>query len=190
MSKKLHRNGSFRLRNYDYGRNGFYFVTICVKHREHYFGEIFDGAVRYTHLGHVAEKLWQQIPRHFPFVMLDECIVMPDHVHGVIVIDKTDGEIRDERCVGAHNYARLRGWETKFSGNKFGPQSQNLASIIRSYKIAVQAFANRHNIAFAWQPRYHDRIIRTERELNNFDYKISPIERWGFFICLPLEAEK
>ena len=158
----MHRNGSTRLRHYDYGRNGFYFVTICTKPRSDDFGKIINGEMKYTDLGYAAIKCWQKITKHFPFVMLDEFVIMSDHVHGIIIINK----INDVR-VGAHNYARLRVREPSFSGNKFGPQSQNLGSIIRSYKIAVKQYANQHNVPFAWQPRYYDRIIRNERELNN-----------------------
>ncbi len=163
MSKKLDRNGSFRLSDYDYGRNGFYFVTICVKPRENRFGNIVQYEMEYTHFGKIAKTLWEQIPKHFPFVLLDEFIVMPDHIHGIIVIDKTH-ELTYP--VGAHNYARLQKRPILYK-NKFGPQSKNLGSIIRAYKIAVKTYANHHHIPFAWQPRYYDRIIRNERELNN-----------------------
>lgn len=169
MFKKLHRNGSIRLSNYDYGRSGFYFVTICTKPRLDDFGKIIDNEMEYTDLGNMATEFWKQIPKHFPFVILDEFVVMPDHVHGIIIIDKL---IDNDRHVGAHNYARLQKRPTVHK-NKFGPQSQNLGSIIRAFKIAVQTYANQHNIPFAWQSRYYDRIIRNERELNNIRRYIS-----------------
>lgn len=171
MFKKLHKNGSFRLNHFDYGQNGYYFVTICTKSRHNYFGVITNGKINYNPLGNIAIKYWQKIAQHFSFVIIDEFIVMPDHIHGIIVIDKTRNDA-EPHYVGAHNYARLpvrqlRPGKTKFYKNTFGPQSKNLASIIRSYKIAVQTYANRHCIPFAWQPRYYDRIIRNERELTN-----------------------
>ena len=102
-------------------------------------------------IGKIALKYWQQIPKHFPFVLLDEYIIMPNHIHGILVIDKP---------VETQNFASLR------NGNKFGPQSRNLASIIRGSKIGVKKWAITHNFDFFWQPRYYDHIIRNEESLN------------------------
>ena len=128
--KNKYRNESTRLKNWDYGSNGNYFVTICTKNMEHYFGDIarivpivpFVGMQNfaslqteqsgqlcehhYTQIGQIAFDFWKEIPNHFPFVILDEFIIMPNHVHGIIAINKTVHE--------------------KWQPNKFGPQSQNL----------------------------------------------------------------
>ena len=116
--------------------------------------------MQYNNLGYVAAKYWSEIPDHFSFVTSDEFIVMPDHVHGIICINKPYLD------VGAQNFARLQKQPMPYE-NMFGPQSKNLGSIIRGYKIAVTKYANENNIPFGWQPRYYDRIIRNERELNN-----------------------
>jgi len=161
MLQKLHRNGSIRLSDYDYSRNGFYFVTICVKPREHYFGNIIQSEMTYTNFGKIAKQFWEKIPKHFPFVMLDEFIVMPDHVHGIIVIDKPNVDARYDGFVGACHGMRLR-------GNIFSkPKRGSLWTIINHFKGSVTRWANQNNIPFAWQPRYYERIIRNERELNN-----------------------
>lgn len=73
-----HHRHSIRLRGYDYSQGGAYFVTICVDNREC----LFDDRV----LRRVAETYWRTLPQHFPNVVLDEWIVMPNHLHGVIVI--------------------------------------------------------------------------------------------------------
>ena len=83
-----YRIESSRLRDWDYGRNASYFVTICTRNREKFFGEILDGEMHLSEMGHEAEKYWQEIPDLFPFVILDEFIVMPNHMHGIAIIDK------------------------------------------------------------------------------------------------------
>jgi putative transposase len=153
--KGKHRIQSARLNGWDYGSHGLYFVTICTKDRVPYFGEIINNTVETQNfaslqpskLGKIAYNNWLDIPKHFPFVEIDEYIIMPDHVHGIIFINKPD--------------------KTDWQPNKFGSQSQNLASIIRGYKVSVKKYATLNNIEFSWQPRYYDRVIRNEIEYSN-----------------------
>jgi len=83
---------STRLENYDYAQNGLYFVTICTKDREELFGEIKDEKMILNEVGRIVNQFWQEIPKHFPFVNLDEFVVMPNHVHGIIEISKNPVE--------------------------------------------------------------------------------------------------
>lgn len=94
-----YRIPSARLQNRDYGWNAAYFVTICTKDKEHYFGEIEKThdienpfTVRFSEIGHIANNFWLEIPKHFPFAILGTHVVMPNHVHGIIIIDKPDNE--------------------------------------------------------------------------------------------------
>ena len=140
-----------RLRGYDYGSNGFYFVTICTKHRNHYFGEIpvetgNCPSLQPTIIGQTAIKYWTEIPKHYPFVELDEFVAMPNHIHGILFFDRPE--------------------KTHWQPNQFGGQSQNLGAVIRAFKSTTKRYANQNNIEFDWQSRYHDRIIRNEKELN------------------------
>ncbi len=157
-----YRIGSTRLKGYDYGSDGGYFVTICTNDRENYFGEIRNGIMGLNDLGLVAHKCWQAIPDHFPFVVLDEFVVMPNHIHGVLFIGMTGHGVETQ------DFASLREIrnKTKPMGNEFGPQSRNLASIIRGYKIGVTKYARENGLVFSWQSRFHDRIIRNEQELD------------------------
>ena len=100
-----------------------------------------------TPIAEIAHNNWSDIPNHFPFVELDEFVVMPNHLHGILFINKPD--------------------KTDWQPNKFGGQSQNLASIIRNYKGSVKTYATTNNIEFDWQPRYYDRVIRNEKEYEN-----------------------
>jgi putative transposase len=146
--KGKYRISSERLVGWDYGQNAAYFVTICTANHNLDFGEINDGVMVHKPLGRAAQDCWQEIPNHFPFVLMDEFVVMPNHVHGILVIDKT---IENSRSTGNQP-------------GRFGPQSQNLASIVRGYKIGVTKYARQNDIPFTWQSRYYDHVIRNKPE--------------------------
>jgi len=174
--RNKYRNSSTRLQNWDYGWNAPYFVTICTKNREHYFGKIVDGEMQLSEIGGIAQQFWREIPGHFPFVIPDVFVIMPNHVHGIIVINKTD----DGHDVGTQNFASLRRQHKKSRyKNKFGPQSQNLASIIRGYKTGVKKYATMNNIDFKWQLRYNDHIIRDKQSFDRIrNYINTNIKNW------------
>ena len=153
LFKNKYRIPFTRLKGWDYSKDGYYFVTICVKNKICLFGRINKGKMMFTEIGRIAFKCWQEIPEHFPFVRLDEYIIMPNHVHGIVVIDKSND------VTSLH--------QRKWNPNKFGPQSNNLASIIRGFKISVKKWATTNDIYFEWQPRFYERIIRNEKELKN-----------------------
>ena len=156
-----------RLQNWDYGANAPYFVTICTANRKHFFGQVVNGEMQLSEIGKMAETFWMAIPEHFPFVQLDAFVVMPNHVHGIIVIDKTDEEhSKDTKsCVSTKN--------------QFGPQSKNLASIVRGFKIGVKKYASIHQIDFAWQSLYHDHIIRNDIAYQRIhDYILNNPKKW------------
>lgn len=81
-----HNRRSIRLQGYDYSRAGAYFVTVCAYNRRCLFGDVVDGEMRVNLGGHVVEACWDAIPDHFPGVELDAFVVMPNHLHGVVVI--------------------------------------------------------------------------------------------------------
>lgn len=88
---------SVRLKNYDYSQGGFYFVTICTKKKEYYFGNIVNEKMVLNEMGQMAQKCWIEIPWHFDNVLLDEYVIMPNHIHGIICIndDKQRGNDGD-----------------------------------------------------------------------------------------------
>ena len=83
-----YRIPSARASWWDYGSNAAYFVTICTQNRIHFFGEIEKQTMVLSALGKHAETCWYDIPNHFPFVQLGAFVIMPNHVHGIIIIDK------------------------------------------------------------------------------------------------------
>lgn len=185
--RNKYRIPSARLENWNYGSNAIYFVTICTNNRVKYFGEIVktqdfassQKTMQLSEIGTIAQKCWVEIPNHFPFVELGEFIVMPNHVHGIIIIDKPLNDIGDTNAiVETQNFASLP--EPKPDNhNKFGPQSKNLASIIRGFKIGVTKFARNNKIEFDWQSRFHDHIIRNDESFQRIsDYIINNPSKW------------
>lgn len=168
-----YRVESARLSSWNYGWNGAYFVTICTQNREPFFGEISSKKMHLSEIGKIADTCWQDIPNHFPFVQLGEFIVMPNHVHGIIIIDKpNDGTVETQDFTTENipkfnpnsetqDFASLPNLK-QTPQNEFGPQSKNLASIIRGFKIGVTKNTRKIRSDFKWQSRFHDHIIRNE----------------------------
>jgi len=152
-----------------------------------------NGEMYLSEIGEIAQQFWHDIPYHFPFVLLDAFVIMPNHVHGIIIINKNDdgryigGEDGgDNGCgngvVETQNFASLQHYnhEQLHPKNKFGSQSKNLASIIRGYKTGVKKYATMNNINFTWQPRYNDRIIRNNQSFNRIQkYINNNVKNWG-----------
>ncbi len=164
-----YRIPSARLQNWDYGNCGSYFITICTKNREHYFGEIIDGEMKLNELGNIAAAEWIKTKELRPDMNLElgEYVVMPNHFHAVIFIGENEyntagGAMKIDggnfTCRDAMH--RVSTGEMETTANKFGPQSKNLGFIVRGYKSAVTTYARKNNIPFAWQSRFHDHIIR------------------------------
>jgi len=76
-----------RLQNYNYGKNGYYFITICTKNRKPFFGKIINDKMKLSNIGKIAQQCYREIPNHFNNVKLDEYVIMPDHIHGIIMIN-------------------------------------------------------------------------------------------------------
>ena len=168
LYKNKYRIPTARATWHDY-KGGSYFVTICTKDRESYFGHIADGQMKYTDLGIYANDCLQAIPLHFPDAEIPVSIVMPNHIHAIIIINTPTPHVETQ------NFASLQ----KETIQKFGPQSRNLASIVRGFKIGVTKYANNHDISFAWQPRFHDHIIRSQYEMNCIgDYINNNVAQW------------
>ena len=121
-------------------------------------------------LGNIVEKCWVNIPDHFENVTLDEFIIMPNHVHGIIEIigDNTVG--RDVAC----------NVSTPKHLSNISPKSGSISTIIRSYKSAVtRSIRKHHNSQFAWQPRFYDHVIRNNHALENIqNYIQKNPENW------------
>lgn len=172
MSEKFqnkYRTHSTRLQNWDYGWNAAYFITICIKNKECYFGNINNGKIILSEIGIIAEQYWNEIQNQFSYVRLDAFVVMPDHIHGIIVIDKNRPGYRFRciRCRGAINRVSTTDTIQKktggITGNKNPMLNDNLSRIIRWYKGRVTFEIRKIQACFEWQPRFYDHIVRDDK---------------------------
>ncbi|MEN8194667.1 MAG: transposase [Bacteroidota bacterium] len=140
-----------RLSEYDYSQNGYYFITICTKNKGEYFGKINNGKILLSEIGNLTKKHWNEISQHFPFIELDEYVIMPNHIHGIIIID-------NENNVGNNYSCSLQNRNMEL-----------LPKIISQFKSSVtrQIRKQFNNYDFAWQKSFFDHIIRTEKSLFN-----------------------
>lgn len=146
---------------WDYGWAAANFVTIFTKDRRHYFGEVNDGKMNLTPVGAIADVLWYEIKNHANHVELDEFVVMPNHIHGILVLKN------DSPVVGTGDALSLQpGVQTGIQqpGQKRfqNPGINTLSSIVGSYKSAVTRHLRRLGFKFEWQSRFHDHIIRDD----------------------------
>ena len=159
---------------WDYGNDGAYLITICTKNRECYFGNVVDAKMQLSHIGLLADVFWHEIKNHAKNVRLDAFQVMPNHIHGVLILNgnerETDNEthaINPTRIVETTHALSLppdSSPQPSSPGQKrFQHQGSNtISSIIGSYKSAVTKHAHRLGYEFDWQDRFHDNIIRDE----------------------------
>jgi putative transposase len=139
-----HHRRSIRIQGFDYGYPGAYFITIVTYQRDRIFGNIVDGKMRLNALGAITGECWRAIPEHFPNVDLGTYVIMPNHVHGIIVINENRMATDSSPSVGAQHAAPL-------------PQIPNikpgsLGAIVRSFKSAVTRRVGRElNTTGIWQ---------------------------------------
>ena len=160
----IHHRRSIRLKAYDYSQTGLYFVTICTRNREHLFGEIRDGKMALNAYGRIAHDEWLKTANIRCNVELDKFVVMPNHIHGIIVI--TDNIVSPRRGV-LHTPLASDGDQMIIGGVCNTPlrsPSQTVGAIIRGYKTAVTKQLNKFEcFGTIWQRNYHEHIIRTNR---------------------------
>ena len=167
MSEKFkgkYRNESARLQTWDYGSDGAYFITICTQDKEHFFGEIKNGQMRVSPAGAIAFVFWNEIKNRAKNIELGEFVVMPNHVHGILILDgNNDGSthvgtrpalslppetppiVRTTHALSQPNALSLPPGQSRFQN-----QGKNtISSIVGSYKSAVTKYCNRLHLPFA-----------------------------------------
>jgi REP element-mobilizing transposase RayT len=163
-SQKHHRR-SIRLQNYDYAQPGAYFITIVTWRRECLFGEVVDGQMVFTKFGLVAKLQWEKLPKRFPNIELGAFAIMPNHMHGIIVIMNgrgTAGKLSDPNGEPSRRAPTHEQFQKPVSGS--------IPTIVRSYKSSVSYRVNlmrgTHNVP-VWHRNYYEHIIRNEQDLQN-----------------------
>ena len=161
---KYHGRGrqSIRLPGYDYAQPGAYFITVCTYHRIHLFGEIANDIVRLSEFGHLVQAVWDDLPNHYAHVVTDAFVIMPNHIHGIIVLDPPIG-------------AGLKPAPTK--GN------HGLTEIVRGLKtFSARHINKRRNTTgtHIWQRGYHEHIIRNDGSIDRIrEYIVNNPMKWG-----------
>lgn len=193
-----HHRESIRLKGYDYAQPGAYFVTVCTWQRAFLFGKIENGDIYLSKAGQIAQSEWLRLAKRFQNVDFSEFVVMPNHVHGIIVfIDTECGRgtaengndlvieltrraptiAKNSRCVppsaGDSDLSPIR--------ERFGhPVAGSIPTIVRSYKSAVTLRVNhlfQVNSAPLWQRNYYEHVIRNEAEYER-NHKYIQGNRW------------
>ncbi len=148
--KNKYRIPSSRLPNWDYSSPGAYFITICTENKIHNLGSIQNGKSILSPIGVIADIMWHEIKNHARNVELGAFIVMPNHVHGMLIL--TEANRNSDGPVGK---------------NRFQNQGKNsVSSIIGGYKSAVTKHARRMGFTFAWQAQFWDHVVRTEGDFH------------------------
>lgn len=183
--REKHHRRSIRLKGYDYTSVGSYFITICTFQRECLFGTITDGEMQLNQYGKIVHSHWQNLPKYHPRLELDEFVIMPNHIHGILfLIDNNDISSDHHNSVGAglaDNFEVNAGATCKTRPYKISiptkpAPTNNLATennhgipeIIRGFKTFSARRVNqiRHTSGIpVWQRNYYDHIIRDETSL-------------------------
>jgi REP element-mobilizing transposase RayT len=188
-----HHRRSIRLKGYDYTSPGAYFVTICVRGGECLLGEVVDGKMQLNEWGRVVGYYWGRMPRHFPHVELDAWVVMPNHVHGIIVItDRPTG--RGEASLTTRSLPEsappgpVSSPAKPVSGDASplrptGASSGSLGAIVGNFKSVTTRRINRMRKTPGmpvWQRNYWEHIVRDGKSLNRIrEYIRTNAARWA-----------
>jgi putative transposase len=194
--KNKYRIPSARLPNWDYANDGAYFITICTANRQHFFGECVNGKMALTTAGIIVQGLWYDIPNHSPTVELGEFVVMPNHIHGILILDNSkttpadnivetlpatsengDNENHDDENTDKKKTLRA----TSLQMQKISPKSGSVSRILGSYKSSCTRHINLAfpDLNFGWQTRFWDNIIRDDQAFENIsNYIVNNPKSW------------
>ena len=170
LYQQKYRITSARATWWDYKNEGLYFITICTQNKQHYFGKILKGTMHLSGIGHIVQQQWVKTAeiRCDMNLTLGEFVVMPNHFHAIIGIGKNkynEHSIKD--VVIPNRRDTMHCVSTEGAKNRFGPQSKNLASIIRGFKSSVTSRALLVHADFKWQKGFHDHIIKNDTSHQN-----------------------
>lgn len=159
------RRRSIRLPHYDYAQRGVYFITLCVQHRRSLFGDVIDGSMVLKNLGEIVATEWRRTSEIRPNIVVDEFVVMPNHLHGLIVMEP------------------LRRGVSHTPGEKFRSPAQTVGAIVRGFKGSTTRLINELQGTpgvMLWQRNYYEHIVRDDRELQRIrEYIANNPAQWA-----------
>ncbi len=179
LFKNAFRIESTRLKEYDYSRPGGYFVTICVHNHRRLFGDVQEEEMILSPVGKIARRCWEETPEHFDNITLDEFVIMPNHMHGIIMINDGDEcdkntERRDVQLNVSTDISPTKlNVSTSISSKlnrikAISPKRGTLSVVVRTYKAAVTTMCRRNGYDnFKWQSRFYEHIIRDDEDLQD-----------------------
>ena len=171
--KKTHERINTRATWHDYN-GGIYFITICTKNREHFFGEIIDNKMQLSKIGEYTERCIKNTSIHNPYAEIPLWVVMRNHIHAIVIIKNDNNNVSNTEW---RNLNEEKNNVMQAIANKQG----KLSTTIGGLKQAITRFANENKIQFAWQTRFHDHIIRTTEEKNMIaNYIENNVARWEY----------
>jgi REP element-mobilizing transposase RayT len=173
-----HHRQSIRLKGYDYAQSGAYYVTVVVQNRDCLFGEIADGQMRLNAFGEIVQTCWNDLPNHYPHVELDAFVVMPNHVHGVIVINDTVGaslKLAPTTDIAPTDIATMDAAPANM-------KRHGLPEIVRGFKTfsarRINELRGTPGVP-VWQRNYYERVVRDGHALNRIrQYIVNNPKRW------------
>ena len=183
---EVHRRRSIRLKGYDYSRPGAYFVTVVVRDRLCLFGDVVDGEMRLNEIGRLIVEACEWLAGRYPHVGLDAYVVMPNHLHGIIVL--TDEGWRGDSGSGSDRVSDGRGSSVSVGrssrgGSRTAPTGRkSLGRLVGAFKTVS---TKRVNLIRGtpgqrlWQRNFYERVIRNDRELDDIrDYIVGNPAKW------------
>jgi REP element-mobilizing transposase RayT len=184
LYKKRYRVQSTRLRDWDYSSDGYYFITICVKNKECLFGDIVNTQIELSAIGAIAKEYLTAIPKHFQNAIVDEYVVMPNHVHAIISIENNDRKNTSgcgDTMSGRDTIYGVSTTATTPRANEFSKHFPgSLSVIVQQCKASVKRWCSKNGYPdFQWQRLYYEHIIGTEEELHNVRvYVVNNVMKW------------
>ena len=160
-----HHRRSIRLQGFDYTQRGAYYVTIVAWRRKCLFGEVVNGEMILSKFGLVAKQQWENLPKRFPNIELGAYVIMPNHMHGIIIITNRRGTAVNPNEPDGEPSRRAPTQE-RFQK----PVKGSIPTIVRSYKSAVSYRVNlmRGSVGVpVWQRNYYEHVIRDDKDLQN-----------------------
>ena len=175
--RDFHRRRSIGLRGYDYAQAGAYFVTICTQNRECLFGEVVDGAMHPNEMAEIVATVWNDLPQHYSGVDVDAFVIMPNHVHGIVILSGTTASVGAGPCA-CSGAGQPRGVAPTLS----------LPDVVHRFKSLTTARYRRGSAREGWPPfagrlwqrNYYEHVIRDEGEMNRVrEYIVTNPADWA-----------
>lgn len=195
--------------DYDAGE---YFITVCTQNMEHYFGEIVSGQMCFSRIGEFADEQCRNIQMHHAYATIPLWVVMPNHLHAVVIIDNNKIPYEKRNVEKQRRYVETFPETSQMVSRETFPETSQMMSretfqetslqrepiqiatemqswlsvVVRQLKQSITCFAKNNGIPFAWQSRFHDHIIRNNDDRNAIaDYIENNVVKWEYdkFYC-------